>query len=70
MAEIKDRRIDQINSRPGFGRDGTELDTPHFIDGQWVRFQRGRPKKMGGYKEITPNIETPFGGATSLARTA
>ena len=62
MAETKDRRIDQINSRPGFGRDGTELDTPHFIDGQWVRFQRGRPKKIGGYKEIVTNYETPIRG--------
>lgn len=63
MAENKERRIDQINSRPGYGRDGTALDTPHFIDGQWTRFQKGRPKKIGGYKEIVSNIESPVRGS-------
>lgn len=63
MASGKERRIDQINSRPGYGRDGTVLDSPSFIDGQWTRFQKGRPKKIGGYKEIASNIDSICRGA-------
>lgn len=50
------RPIDQINAKAGFSRDGTQLDNNSFIDGQWCRFQRGRPKKMGGYKAISDNL--------------
>lgn len=38
---------------PGIQRDGTSLDANGYIDGQWVRFQRGRPKKIGGFIRIT-----------------
>ena len=38
--------------QPGIQRDGTQLDSPLYVDGQWVRFQRGRPRKIGGYKGI------------------
>jgi hypothetical protein len=34
----------------GIQRDGTEFAAPSFRDGQWVRFQYGRPRKMGGYQ--------------------
>jgi len=68
MAEDKSRRIDQINSKPGFGRDGTMLDTPSFVDGQWCRFQRGRPKKMGGYQEIAGNVPDICRGAYAYAK--
>lgn len=51
------RPIFQISNAPGFARDGTLLDRTQFIDGQWTRFQRGRPKKMGGFKEMASNIE-------------
>lgn len=50
------RMIYQVSSQPGFSRDGTVLDRNSYIDGQWVRFQRGRPRKMGGYKQISSNI--------------
>lgn len=50
------RTIYQVTSLPGFSRDGTVLDRSSFIDGEWVRFQRGRPRKVGGYKEISSNI--------------
>jgi hypothetical protein len=48
-----------LNTQPGIQRDGTGFDSPRFNDGQWVRFQRGKPKKMKGYREITPNINGP-----------
>lgn len=37
-------------SQPGVRRDGTELDSPFYNDGVWVRFSRGKPRKMGGYR--------------------
>lgn len=57
MPEIK--QVFQITSLPGIKRDGTNLDGDNFVDGQWVRFNRGRPKKMGGYQEIPSNIPGP-----------
>ena len=40
---------------PGIQRDGTLFDAPCYVDGSWVRFQRGRPRKIGGYKGIFLN---------------
>lgn len=40
---------------PGIQRDGTQFDSTIFVDGKWMRFQRGRPRKMGGYKGIFLN---------------
>jgi hypothetical protein len=42
-------------SQPGVRRDGTELDSPYYADGVWVRWQRGKPRKMGGYR-VTSQI--------------
>jgi hypothetical protein len=39
----------------GIQRDGTLFDSPKYVDGQWVRFQRGRPRKIGGYNGIFLN---------------
>jgi hypothetical protein len=33
----------------GIQRDGTVFAAPSYVDGQWCRFQYGRPRKMGGY---------------------
>ena len=41
-----------IRSKAGIKRDGTPFDSDYYIDGQWVRFQRGLPRKMGGYITI------------------
>lgn len=41
-----------IFSKPGIQRDGTQYSTDNYIDGQWVRFQRGLPRKIGGYKQL------------------
>jgi hypothetical protein len=40
---------------PGIQRDGTLLDAPSYVDGSWVRFQRGRPRKIGGYNAVFQN---------------
>lgn len=39
-----------LKSDPGIKRDGTKFEGNNYIDGQWVRFQRGLPRKIGGYK--------------------
>lgn len=57
MPEI--RQLTQMFSVPGIQRDGTLLDRNYYSDGQWVRFQRGRPKKMGGFQLISDMIFGP-----------
>ena len=42
-------KVVPLTIQPGIQRDGTLLAAPSYIDGQWVRFQYGRPKKIGGY---------------------
>ena len=39
-----------LRSNPGIKRDGTKFEGDHYTDGQWVRWQRGLPRKMGGYR--------------------
>lgn len=43
----------QLKSLPGIKRDGTKFEGNNYVDGQWVRFQRGLPRKMGGYRQIS-----------------
>jgi len=38
--------------QPGIKRDGTIFESREFSDGEWCRFQRGTPRKMGGYREL------------------
>jgi hypothetical protein len=40
---------------PGIQKDGTQFDSGTYVDGKWCRFQRGRPRKMGGYNGIFLN---------------
>ena len=37
-------------SEPGIKRDGTKFEGNNYVDGQWVRWQRGLPRKIAGYK--------------------
>lgn len=46
-------------SMPGVRRDGTPADADYFNDAQWTRFVRNRPRKMGGYQEISPLFSGP-----------
>jgi hypothetical protein len=45
-----------IRSEPGIKRDGTRFEGNNYVDGQWVRFQRGLPRKIGGYRLLTQDI--------------
>ena len=44
-----------LSIQAGIQRDGTLFDAPCYVDGKWVRFQRGRPRKIWGYKGIFLN---------------
>lgn len=55
-------QITVLQNQPGIQRDGTDLDSNRYNDGQWVRFQRGRPKKMGGMRRITDQVNGPVYG--------
>lgn len=48
-------KVISLNIKPGIQRDGTQFDAPVYVDGRWVRFQRGRPRKIGGYRGIFQN---------------
>lgn len=41
-----------LRSEPGIKRDGTRFEGDNYVDGQWVRFQRGLPRKIGGYRQV------------------
>lgn len=45
-------RASILTVQPGISRDGTDFSKRSWIDGQWVRFQRGLPRKMGGYVQL------------------
>jgi hypothetical protein len=46
-----------VKSKPGIKRDGTKFEGDFYVDGQWVRFQRGLPRKIGGYRQISNYID-------------
>lgn len=54
-----DEVVYTISPQPGIKRDGTLLEGENCSDGEWVRFQRGKPKKMGGYRRITDALTGP-----------
>ncbi len=55
----------RLASAPGIKRDGTRFDSEHYVDGLWCRFQRGMPKKIGGYQQVTDTVpEVTRGMAT------
>lgn len=57
------RPIDQINTAPGVTRDGTTLSSMSYVDATWTRFQRNKPKKIGGYKEVTKTLPSVVRGS-------
>ena len=55
-------KVFALDTQAGIQRDGTLFDREFYNDGRWVRFQRGRPRKMLGYIEITANMYGPSRG--------
>jgi len=56
------KKVFSLDTKPGIQRDGTVFDANCYVDGRWVRFQRGRPRKMGGYREIVDDLAGPSRG--------
>lgn len=49
--------IVRIISKPGIKRDGTVLEGDNYVDGAWVRFQRGLPRKIWGARTINKYLQ-------------
>lgn len=47
------KKVFSLDTLPGVQRDGTFFDKNVYSDGRWVRFQRSRPRKIGGFRSIT-----------------
>lgn len=55
MAAQQDPNLTAIYTlgvQPGIKRDGTTFEAREFTDGVWARFQRGVPRKTGGYRQM------------------
>jgi len=48
-------KVVALQVKPGIQRDGTQFAAVSYVDGEWVRFQNGLPKKIGGYNGIFLN---------------
>lgn len=55
MAE-NDGQYYPLFSEPGIQKDSTIFAGKNYIDGQWVRFYEGYPRKIGGYKLLIGNL--------------
>lgn len=55
------KQVIALKILPGIQRDGTLFDAVCYVDSLWCRFQRGRPRKIGGYRGI-------FQNATQISR--
>jgi hypothetical protein len=62
------KKVFALDTKPGIQRDGTLFDKEFYVDGQWVRFQRGRPRKIGGYRQITDILAGPSRGIFVVPR--
>jgi len=55
-------KVFTLDAKPGIQRDGTIFDKVFYSDGEWVRFQRGRPRKIGGFRVISDQLTGPSRG--------
>ena len=64
------QKVFAIDTLAGIQRDGTVFDKQYYNDGRWVRFQRGRPRKIGGYRVISNELTGPSRGIWVNAQNA
>jgi hypothetical protein len=57
-----------LKSLAGIKRDGTKYDGDFYVDGQWVRFQRGLPRKIAGYRSINKYLTQISRGFNSFTQ--
>lgn len=55
-----------IASQPGVQRDGTRFASKVYADALWCRFQRGMPRKIGGYRSVTNQMTEIVYGLNSF----
>lgn len=55
-----------LRSLPGIKRDGTRYEGDYYVDGQWVRWQRGLPRKVGGYSVVNRYLSEISRGVKSF----
>jgi hypothetical protein len=55
-------KVFTLDTKAGIQRDGTVFDMNFYTDGLWVRFQRSRPRKIGGYRVISDQLTGPSRG--------
>jgi hypothetical protein len=56
------QKVFALDTKPGVQRDGTLFDKQFYNSGRWVRFQRGRPRKILGYRVISDQLFGPSRG--------
>ena len=64
------QKVFALDTKSGVQRDGTLFDKEFYNDGRWVRFQRGRPRKIGGYRVISDQLLGPSRGIWVNAQNA
>lgn len=57
-----------LKSNPGIKRDGTKFEGDFYVDGQWVRWQRGLPRKIGGYRSTQKFLQEISRGFTNFTQ--
>ena len=62
------KKVFALDTKPGVQRDGTVFDKEFYSDGRWIRFQRQRPRKIGGYRQITEYLAGPSRGIFVVPR--
>jgi hypothetical protein len=55
-------KVFSLDTKAGIQRDGTVFDMNFYTAGKWVRFQRGRPRKILGYSVISAQVLGPSRG--------
>ena len=56
------KKVFSLNTLAGVQRDGTVFDKNFYTSSRWTRFQRNRPRKIGGYKVLSDQINGPSRG--------
>ena len=56
------KKVFALDTAAGIQKDGTVLDKTFYNDGRWVRFQRARPRKILGYRQVTAALAGPSRG--------
>ena len=59
-------RIYSLSIPAGIKRDGTVFQADQYTDGVWCRFQRGDPKKMGGFATLFTSFNGIYRGMINI----